>query len=222
MATRKDLPIQLRTVKGRKVRAIRKEGFTPANVYGSHIESFPLQAPTRELQKFLQDVGESEIINLRVEGEKDPRPVLLSMVQRDPLTRDLVHVDFRQVDLSEEVTVEVEIVFQGESPATKTGEAVLLELMDKIEVTALPDKLPSELVVDVSSLENIGDHITVAGLNLPEGAKVDVDPEQLVCKVDAVQIKEEVVEEAPVEEEGGVKEEGAEAETETPKEETTE
>jgi len=79
----------------------------------------------------------------------------------------------------------------------KSGQAVLLELLDSIEVTALPDKLPSEFVVDVSGLQEIGDQITIADLQIADDVVIENDPEQLVCKLDEVLQQEE--EEVPAE-----------------------
>ncbi len=212
------LAVQERNIVGRQVKQLRDSGLTPANIYGLQLASQAVTVPSSELKKLMSQVGESEIIEIMLEGESKTRPVLVSGVQRDPVTREIVHVDFRQVDLTKEVTVPVEIVFEGEAPITKSGLAVLLELMTEVEVTALPDKLPSEIVIDVSRLENIGDQITLADISLPEGVVIVAeDMEQPICKVDAVQIKEE--EEEIVEETEATGEETASGET--PAEEET-
>lgn len=192
------LLVQQRTITGRAVKALRKDGLIPANVYGAGVESIAVQVPYHNLRSFLRDTGESEIVDLRIEGEEKTRPVLLGAVQVDPVTYSVMHVDFRQVDLTKEVTAEVELVFEGEPALVKSGEAVLLTLLDSIEVTALPDNLPSEFVVDVSHLENIGDQITIGDLTISEHVTIENDSEELVCKLDEVRQQEE---EEPVAEE---------------------
>lgn len=220
-----DLAVQSRSLFGDKVKQLRRSGFVPANIHGSGIESVAIQVETPNLIKLVSQVGESEIVTITIEGEKDTRPVLISEVQKDPVSYDVLHVDFRQVDLTKEVTVEAEIKLEGEPAILKTGKAILLELLDTLEVTALPNKLPSEIIVDVSGLENIGDAITVADLQLGEGITIEADPEQLICKIDEVVIREEEEEAEDAEEaaegEAGAEEtvaEEAESEEETPEE----
>ncbi|MCA9390122.1 50S ribosomal protein L25, partial [candidate division WWE3 bacterium] len=142
-----DLAVQSRSLFGDKVKQLRRSGFVPANIHGSGIESVAIQVETPNLIKLVSQVGESEIVTITIEGEKDTRPVLISEVQKDPVSYDVLHVDFRQVDLTKEVTVEAEIKLEGEPAILKTGKAILLELLDTLEVTALPNKLPSEIIV---------------------------------------------------------------------------
>lgn len=219
MSQHKQLVVQERNMVGRQVKQLRDSGLTPANIYGLQLTSQAVAVPAPELKRLMSQVGESEIIEITVGDDSKTRPVLVSGVQRDPVTREILHVDFRQVDLTKEVTVPVEIVFEGESPITKSGQAVLLELMTEVEVTALPDKLPSEIVIDVSKLENIGDQITLADLTLGEGVVIEAeDMEQPICKVDAVQVTEEEEETAEATETAGEEAADSEApaESETP------
>jgi len=191
------LTVQPRVKTGKAVRSLRKNGLVPGNIYGAGVTSQAIEVSYKALTPFLRDTGESEIIDLQVEGEQKTRPVLLGLVQTDPVSRDVLHVDFRQVDLTKEITTEVALVFEGEPVVVKSGQAVLLELLDSIEVTALPDKLPSEFVVDVSGLQEIGDQITIADLQIADDVVIENDPEQLVCKLDEVLQQEE--EEVPAE-----------------------
>lgn len=190
MTTQQQLKATPRNIFGRKVKQIRSQGLVPANIYGSNVESFSIQTPIRELRLLLADTGESEIIDLSIEGEKETRPVLLHGVQRDPVTQEIIHVDFRQVDMSQEVTVEVTLVFTGEPTIVKNGEGILLELVDSLEVTALPGNLPSEIEIDVSGLESIGAQLTVGDLTLPEGIEVNEEEDLPVAKIDEARIEE--------------------------------
>ncbi|MCA9397537.1 50S ribosomal protein L25 [candidate division WWE3 bacterium] len=186
------IQVQPRDLLGNKVNKLRREGLLPANIYGSQVDSLSIQVPAVELRRLAKNVGESEVIYVEVEGEKDARPVLIGHTQLDPVSHELIHVDFRQIDMNQEVTVEVEIVFEGESPAAaQAADVVLLELMNVLEVTALPGNLPSEIVVDVSGLTEVDQSITVADLPLAEGVVASAEPDQLVCKVDVIQVKEE-------------------------------
>lgn len=214
------MTVQPRAITGKAVRSLRVDGRIPGNIYGAGVTSQAIEVSYRELTPFLRNTGESEIIDLQVEGEEKTRPVLLGLVQTDPVTRDVLHVDFRQVDLTKEITTEVELVFEGEPAIVKSGQAVVLELLNSLEVTALPDNLPSEFVIDVTVLKEIGDQITVADLQIGEGVVIEDDPEQLVCKLDEVrQQEEEEVAEDSAESEEGQAADSAVAEGEDPAEE---
>lgn len=186
----KKLEAQKRKIFGRKLKRLRRESILPANIYGRGVESLAIQVDLLSFQKLLSKAGETEIVELEVEGERKPRPVLIHGTQSDPVTGESLHVDFHQVDLTEKVTVAVPIVFVGKSPAVEAGN-MLLELMNEVEVEALPTKLPPKIEIDISELREIGDGIVVADLKLPKEVKVQAGGEDLICKVEAPSIKEE-------------------------------
>lgn len=200
------LKAEKRTVSGRKVKQLRKQGVLPANVYGKHIESVSIQVATKDFVKLFGEVGETGLITLELGGET--RPVLVHEVSREPVMDMPIHVDFLQVNLKEKVTATVPIEFEGESPAEKEGTGIVVPQMREIEVEALPTDLPDHITVDVSGLNQEGDSITVSQLKIDRD-KVELkveDPEQIVVSI-AAPAKEEEPE--PVVAEG---EEGAEGE----------
>src|SRR3972149_8255910 len=93
------LSVAPRDVLGKKVAALRRQGLTPANVYGRNLESRAVQVETVALTHLLRSAGRNVIVDLRIEGEDSPRPVMLRDVQRDPVTSGLLHGDFYQVSL---------------------------------------------------------------------------------------------------------------------------
>jgi len=133
------------------------------------------------------------------------------------MTSALVHVDFHQVNLKEEVTANVPVELIGESPAEKQGLGTVVQVVSEIEVSTLPDNIPSEFTLDISNLTEVDQQITLADLEYDkEHIKIDVEnPEEFViAKVDAL-VQEEVVEVAPVAEgTEGAPVEGEEAPTE--------
>lgn len=201
---------------GRKIKKLRAEGFLPANVYGKKVKS---QALTVELKEFLnvfKTVGETGVVYLTVDKETKPRPVLVHNLQVDPVSDLPLHADFHQVDLTEKVHVPIPVELKGEAPAVIKG-GVLVQIMDEIEVEALPTDLPESFVVDVSVIEEVGQGIMVKDLKVDKKkVKVLVENEEaLLVKVEAP--KEEKEEEKPVEavegEEGETAAEGEEGET---------
>lgn len=197
-----------RELTGRKVGRLRREGIIPANVYGHEVNSLSVQVTLKEFQKVFAESGETGLIDLMVNGEK--RPVLVHDIQYHPVKDVPIHIDFHQVNLKEETTANVPVELTGESPAEKQGIGTVVQIVSEIEVSALPDQLPSEFVIDISSLAEIDQQITLADLTYDkEHVKIDVeDPEQMVIvKVDELTKEEEqpitVGAESETTEEGG-------------------
>jgi len=186
------LKAESRKITGRKIKRLRRQGLIPANVYGKKIKSLCLQLPTKDFRAALAKVGETGILNLVVSQEAKPRPVLIHEVQIQPLTEEILHVDFRQVDLSEKVTVKVPVETVGTAPAVTKG-GVLIQLIHELEVEALPRDLPDKFTVDVSKLEEIGQGISLKEIKL-DTAKVKLlaeNLEELVVKIEEPTKEEE-------------------------------
>jgi len=197
------LTVQKRTVSGRRVNALRREGLVPANVFGKKIKSFAIQASLKDFEEVLRRAGETGIVELSIKNGKkaEGASVLISNVQKDPVTDLPIHVDFRQVDLKEKIEAQVPIEFSGESPAEKTGIGTVVHYVNEVSVEALPTNLPEKFEVDISSLVEVDQAVLVKDLKYDK-AKVSVkdDPEKIVAKVEPPQKIEEA---APVPEEAG-------------------
>ncbi len=145
-------------------------------------------------------VGETSLVNLAVKGEKEKRPVLLKNPQYDPITDKLLHLDFHQVDLSQKVTAEVPVELIGKSPAAESGEGVLVQLVDELEVEALPTELPEKFIVDVSGLEKVDDAVTISDLEkYSKEVEIKTEEDQILAKIEP--LLEEVEEPVTPEEE---------------------
>lgn len=222
------LTAQIRKTIGRKVKTLRKEGVIPANVYGKKVKSQAIQVALPEFKKVFEEVGETGLVTLKIEGAKgEDRAVLVSNVQYDPVSDLPVHIDFRQVDLKEKVTAEVMVEVTGVSPAEKGGVGTVVKYIDEIEVEALPTDLPEKFVIDISTLTEVDQAVYAKDLSYDKSkVEVKIDPDTIIVKVEPPQ-KEEVVappvEEVPVEgevpAEGEVPVEGEEAPAEEPQKE---
>jgi large subunit ribosomal protein L25 len=180
------LSVTPRDVLGKKVAALRRQGLTPANVYGRNLESRAVQVETVVLTHLLRSAGRNVIVDLRIEGEDSPRPVMLRGVQRDPVTSRLLHVDFYQVSLTQKMRTEVPLTLVGDAPAVAELGGILLQSLDNIMVEALPGDIPVHLEVDVSGLSRFDDAVHVRELPI-DLTKVHVitDAEIVVAKVAA-------------------------------------
>ncbi len=197
---RLELPAQRRQVLGKAVKRLRRQGLTPANIYGHGIPSVAIQVSTQDIMRLLRQAGGHEIVYVVLDGE-EPRPCFIKGVQQDPITDELLHVDFYQVSLTEKVRLEVPLHLVGEAPAVKELGATLLQTTEMVTVEGLPTAIPPFIEVDVSGLREPGQVIHVGDLQAPPGVTVVSDPDQVVAQVVLAAEEEEVVAEegAPAE-----------------------
>jgi len=208
------LKANLRKLIGRKVSSLRKQGIIPANIYGKDVKSTSIEIDNKEFRKIFKEAGETTIIEIAL--GKDIRPVLVSNVQVHPATDEILHVDFRQVNLKEKVTANIPVELVGESPAEKSGIGTVAILLQEVEVEALPTDLPDNFKIDATKLTEVDQVVKVSDLKVDlKKIEIKVDPDSIVIKVEEPQ-KEEVV--APVTEETPSQGEAPKEEGEAPKE----
>jgi large subunit ribosomal protein L25 len=198
------LKAEERSVLGKKVKKLRREGFIPGNFYGKGLNSHALHVKLSDFENVYKETGETGLVDLAYDGKT--KPVLIKNLQMNYATRTLLHVDFYQVNLKEKVKTTVPVVLTGEAKAVTDKIGLVLQTFSDVEIEALPDKLPENIEVSVENLAEIGEQITVADLKAPEDVTILTDPAQTVAKV-----VEPVVEE-PEPEEVAESEEGAEGE----------
>ena len=144
-------------------RRLRRQGLVPGVVYQPGSPSTAFSLSERELRRAIAE-GRTGVIDLTVEGDRS-RPVLLKDWQLHPVRGDVLHVDFQEVDLTQEVEAPVAVVLVGSSVGVRDG-GVLDQTLREVQVRALPDALPDHLELDVSELA-VGDSISVEGLSAP-------------------------------------------------------
>ncbi|OGZ75318.1 MAG: hypothetical protein A3G45_00920 [Candidatus Staskawiczbacteria bacterium RIFCSPLOWO2_12_FULL_37_15] len=215
------LNAKVRKEVGKKTKALRESGKIPAVVYGPGVKNISLEIDRLEFQKIFKEAGESSLIDLKIGNEN--RPVLIHEIQKDPISDKIIHIDFFQASLKEEVEVTVPLVFEGVAPAIKELGATLVKNMTEIQVKALPQNLPHEIKVNIEELKAIGNHILVKDLPLSEGVTVLKKPDEIVVSISAAEkVEEELAKEIEekVEDVGKVEKEKKEEEAaEPPKEE---
>src|SRR3989338_5652425 len=179
---------------GKKNVELINQGGIPAVVYGQGLKNNLIDVDEKEFKKVLKEVGESSLVDLLIGKEK--KPVLVQEIQKVPVTGKVIHIDFFQPNLKEEVEVEIPLVFEGVALAEKDLGGTLNKNMLEISVKALPQDLPHEIKVNVESLKTFEDHILVKDLVLPKGVKVSKNPDEIVASVLPPQkIEEELAQE---------------------------
>ena len=198
-----------RDILGKKTRFLRRQGITPTHLFGHNLKSLSLQCDTAELQRIITRAQATRLINLEIEGEKQPRSIIIREIQRAEPGGQLLHVDFYQVRKTEKITIDVPIVLVGEAPALKEKGRLLTLGVTSLSIECLPAKLPSRIEVDLSSLEGLEQTIRIRDLIISPGITVITDPDQLVVKVSQAVVErvEEVVAKAEERAEGTVAEE---------------
>jgi large subunit ribosomal protein L25 len=183
-----------RTVTGKRVATLRREGVLPANIFGRGLDSVAVQMPARAAREMLIAHGTDGLIQVQVEGEAAPRPVVVRDFQRHPVTREVLHLDFYQVDLNRPIQGTVPIRLTGEAPAVHVYQALLLTGTDSIQVEALPADIPDHIEVSLDSLTRPDATITVGNLAVPAGVRVLTDLEVMVARVGRGRVRAEAAE----------------------------
>lgn len=183
------LTVQKREEKGKgAARSLRRAKVIPAILYRGG-GSVPIKIPKKEMSQFINStMGDQVMVNLQfAEGEN--KLALVKDYQVDPTKRELIHVDFFEVSLTEKVRVSVHVTTTGEPIGVKRDKGILQNLLREIEVECLPDKIPGHIKIDISGLE-IGQSFHVGDLNLGEDVKILTDAAEVIANVIAPAVEE--------------------------------
>lgn len=177
------LELQERTVVRKRLRGMRRDGLVPAVVHDHGKTSIHVMGDYVKVAKTFQQAGKHHPVNLTVDGKK--HLALIKDVDFGPIKHEVRHVVFQAIKQNEETDAEIPVVFKEdvEIPAERKSLMVLKQL-DTVQVMALPRDLPDELVVDPSSLIEVGDSLSVADLVVPKGVTITTDPEQQIAIVE--------------------------------------
>jgi large subunit ribosomal protein L25 len=175
-------------------KAIRKEGYMPLISYGPKSEPTLLQVKVHDFKNVWKEAGETSVVNIAIDGTDIE--TLIHEVAVHPVTGEPIHADFYVLEKGKTVEVAVPLEFEGESPAVKNLDATLVKVLYELEIEALPKDIPHEIMVDVSSLVELDDTITVADLTIPNGATVLTDKDETVASLSVQEEEPEEPEEA--------------------------
>jgi len=208
------LHAKVRTVTGKKVSQLRRDGKLPAIIYGHNFEPTAIIFEARETQRLLSGITGSSLVLIELNGKE--HLTLVRERQKDFIRGNLLHVDFQAVSQTEKINVSVGVELVGIAPAVKDFNGVIVTGLDKLEVECLPQYLPERFVVDITRLLKIGDSIIVRDIPVSENVVILEDTDEMLVLITApakeeVEVVEEVVAvEEPEVIEKGKKEEGEE------------
>lgn len=182
---------------GKQVKALRRSGVVPANIYERGKESQTVSANFIEATKVYHAAGKHHPVELTVDGKK--HLAMIKDVDIDPVKNVVRHINFHAVNKNDTVEAEIPVKIDGEIPAERSSYMVL-QTLDTVEVEALPANLPNELLVDGALLVEIGDKVSVSDIKLPKDVVLKTDPETTIAVVD--EPKDQIAAAAADEEEG--------------------
>ncbi len=173
-------------------RAIRREGYVPAVLYGKNVEAVSVKVPARDFSRVMT-AGRNSIIKLAIaeKGGVDERTCMVKDIQQDPIRGDVIHADFHQINLKEKLRATVAVRIIGEDVVIKAG-GILQHLLWEVEVECLPAEIPDHLTADVSNVP-IGGHLSVKDLKVPAGVDLITDQDAAIASVLAPKAVEEEV-----------------------------
>lgn len=188
---------------------LRTAGSIPAVLYGPKEDATAITVDSKVFAKLFKEAGETTIVKLKGVGED--KDTLIHDVQLHPVTDVPLHADFYVLEKGKKVTLAIPLEFVGAAPAEKLGH-ILVKALHEVEIEVAPAELPQHLEVDISKLENVGDHIVASEIKLPKSAELKINPEEIVASVTAfVEEKEPETTEVKLAEIEGDAEKAAEA-----------
>ena len=205
------LDLSPRTVIGKKVKNLRREGLVPVNFYGRGVKSQALQIELNKIQETLSTVGGNVPINVNIPGRDGNDICFIRATQRHPVSEEILHLDFYLVDVTKTVQANVPIVLEGEAPAVRNLGGVLLQPFNSLEVEALPLDMPESFIVNVSSLEGFESAVRISDIETADGVNILREPEEVIARVVAPRVEEEEEEVVDEELDGEISEDASDA-----------
>jgi len=196
-----DFQATIRKELKKNVQSLREQGIVPGVVYGPELkENINVALDLVKLEKIFNEAGENSLINLQLEGEKETREVLIKDINFEPVTHRIAHVDFYQIKKGEKLEIEPELSFVGIAPAVKELGGILIKSLAKIEIRCLPKDMISHIEVDLTTMKNFGDKISVRDLKVPADVEILTDLDETVVVIAAPREEEVAAPKAEVKE----------------------
>ena len=179
---RHSIEAELRTKTGKgAARQIRRSGLIPGVVYGRGNDPRAIKVDPQNIEKLLLSNAIFDLTFVGEDGKEDEAVVIIKDYQKDVIKRNLLHVDFQFISMDEKITVSVPMHLEGEAAGVRDG-GVLQQLLREIEIDALPAEIPEEITIDISELE-VGESLSVADLELPEGIDLITGSDEVIVTV---------------------------------------
>jgi len=184
VANRITLSLETRTIMGKQVKKLRKDGIVPVHLYGPSISPRFLQCSTPNLLKVLVQAGSNTPVFVTLPDSGEEHLAFVREVQWDPLRGTLLHADLLQTEVSQRISADVPILLEGESQAAREAGATVGQVLRTLSVEALPLDMPGDLRVDVSVLTDDSNVLRAGDIGLPGNVTLLTDPEEMVARIE--------------------------------------
>ncbi len=209
------LQLETRSILGKKVRQLRRQGITPVHLYGKGIQSLHLQGESAAVRRIVTQAGGTAPVSLSIEGDRASHMAFIREVHRHPLTETILHVDFYQVPMTELMQAEVPVYLVGEAPAVRLHNGILLQPLHAVRVECLPLEMPQYVELDIAGLDDFEKALHVSDISLGDKVTVLNDPEDVIARVNPPRVIEEEIPAVVAEQEALAEEAEQPAEAET-------
>ncbi len=180
--TRYSVELDSRSVTGKKVGRLRRQGIVPVHLYGGEKGPVSLQADGHFLSRLLPEVGTNVPVGVNLPGEDGETICFVREVQRHPVSEDLLHVDFMRVDAEQRLRADVPLILIGDAPAVRDG-GTLVQQLSSVPVEALPLEMPASIEVDVSGLDEFDTAVQIGDLATSANVDLLADAEDVIARV---------------------------------------
>jgi large subunit ribosomal protein L25 len=180
--------VEQRETIGKQLSKLRAKGLIPANISGGGKPSIAVQLDQQTFLSITKQRG-APVLRISVEPNGGTDMALLARVERNPISKAILHVDFRRIVMSKPIKARVPLHTEGDAPAVKVYNGVLLHLMENVEVEALPANLPDALTIDISGLLELNAILTAKDIKTPANVTVLVAPDEPVIMIKAPRIE---------------------------------
>lgn len=184
------LNAERRTIIGKHVRHLRREGILPANIYGHAQDSLAVQVDAHEMDRALKTHGATQLYRLVIAPDGKEETVIVRHITRQPATNIIQHIDFFHVNMSVLMRAKVPVRLVGEAPAIKLHDGVLIQALDYAEVEALPADLPEALELDISDIEDLNTSRNAGALQIPSKVTLITPEDEIVISIQAPRVVE--------------------------------
>lgn len=177
------LQAERRSLLGKAVRRLRRQGILPVNLTGLHMDPQALQVKASDVEHLLGAHRRAMVIRLSIDPDGALHTVMISHVQREPVSHAIQHVDLRQVNTAAQMRAHIPVRLTGEAVAVTSHVGILLQLVNQIEVEGLPDDLPEAIELDVRGLVSVDDALSVRDVQVPMSVTLLAEPDSLIVRV---------------------------------------
>lgn len=174
------------------VAALKKTGFVPGVLFGHGSAPLPIALEAKAFDELIKGGGKNHLLEITIDGGGRDT-ALVREVQRDPITRRVIHADFQRVSATEKITASLPLATVGVADGVRNGGGVMDVLVHAVDVTGPANALPEQLEVDVTHLR-VGDHLLASDVKLPKNFVLAIDAHTMLVSIEASRTAAEIEE----------------------------